>query len=161
MTTTNDETNSLAETRWRAYLEGLSEVSHEVYKNRVQMYQIWCQTSGAFIIDRRPCLKFLTRLYTKQIFCTKTSWSINSIIGSYYECYTTRKAHEDLPLIIRMLKQSLKSQTVMKATTFTSKEIFRFLREAENCDDNLPRKVAISGLLPKSELSDMTIDQLS
>jgi site-specific recombinase XerD len=153
-----------AERRWELYLAALSASSRQQYTVAVTDFKKWCEDSSKVPINAETIVEYITYLHNVRGLKTKTIWSLNSMIGSFYEAFKGSKPHDDLPLINKLLKQWEKVDTVKKASTFESEEIFKYFREAPDDDFHLVRKVAvilaINGLERKNEITYTTIDEL-
>ena len=153
-----------SERRWEIYLATLSPSSRQQYTVAVSDFKNWCHGSTKEPISAETVVEYIKYLHDVRQLKTKTIWSLNSMVGSYYEAYKGSKPHDDLPLINKVLKQWEKSDTVKKASTFESEEIFKYLKEAPDDDFHLVRKVAmilaLNGLERKNEITWTTIDEL-
>ena len=91
-------------------------------------------------------------------------WSIGSIIGTYYECFTGNKAHLDFPMIAKQLKAWQKNEPIKKAKVLVQSELKNFIENAPDDDFYLVRKVltifGVGGLLRKVELSEIKVENV-
>ena len=149
---------------WQIQLQCLSPPSRVVYQKRADEYNTWCLLKGMIAISAETLMRYLIDRHDNEKWCGATLWTINSIVGGFIECHTKRKPHEDLPVIVKLLKGWVKGESSKQAPTFPREKIHQYLDEAETNAYNLPRKafaiLAFNGLLRKSELINLKASDL-
>jgi hypothetical protein len=125
----------------------------------------WCKEMNFTAIDAESILKYITEMHENRTYSAKTLWTINSMIGTYYECFKHVRPHVELPLIAKVLKSWQKREPSKKSEIFEKEAIYKVLKDAPNDAFWLPRKVflilAICGLLRKNELVPLEMDAVT
>lgn len=156
------ENNEEIEAPFENYLGSLNESSAQMYRKRVSFYKQYCESEELDASNCESVDKFIQFCHDQDLFAVTTLWTIFSIVNTYFTFVHNIKLLENLPGLVKKMKQWEKEYAVTKSATLEKEEIYQYMQ-----DENNPLlyrtaiAIAIPGFLRRTEIKSIAFENVS